>query len=337
MSEVKDPLELGIIGAGAWGTAMASLQVRNNHRVTLWAHEDETVMNINQHHHNSLFLPDIPLPPQLQATDDLSELVRKHQFLILAVPSHVTQEIAGHLSSEINAQHRLLVLTKGIEAKSLLLMSEIYQQTFTTNPAIAVLSGPNFAREVAVGMPAAAVLACQDPKIGKELQKFLSAPSYRIYLTSDLVGVQIGGSVKNVLAIATGICDGMGLGSNARAALICRGLAEMKRLGVLLGGKIETFLGLSGIGDLVLTATDRLSRNYSLGLALGKGLSLKEFLSGKSSVAEGVQNSIPLYLLSQKHGIQMPICHAVYEILHRNLSCQEAFHQLLERELPDYE
>ena len=337
MSEVYKPQKIGIIGAGAWGTAMACLQVCNNRQVTLWAHERETVTNINQHQHNSLFLPDIPLPPQLKANGDLSEVVRNHQFLILAVPSHVTREIAWRLSSDINAQHRLLILTKGIEAKTLLLMSEIYQQTFSINPVIAVLSGPNFAREVAAGMPAAAVLACEDPQISKEMQKLLGAPTYRIYLSSDLVGVQVGGTIKNVLAIAAGICDGMGLGANARAALICRGLAEMKRLGLYLGGKIETFLGLSGIGDLVLTATDRLSRNYTLGLSLGQGLSLKEHLSGKSSVAEGVQNSISLRQLSEKHRIRMPICHAVYEILHTNLSCQEAFHQLLQRDLPEYE
>ena len=337
MSEIKKFQEIGIIGAGAWGTAMACLQIRNNCRVTLWAHEHETVTNINKYHHNSLFLPDIPLPPQLYATNDLSELAQRHLYLVLAVPSHVTQEIAKRLSTHINTQHRLLILTKGIESKSLMLMSEIYQRTITTNPTIAVLSGPNFAREIAEGMPAAAVLACEDSQIGKELQKLLSAPTFRIYLSSDLVGVQMGGSIKNILAIAAGICDGMGLGSNARAALICRGLAEMKRLGVLLGGKIETFLGLSGIGDLILTATDPLSRNYTLGLSLGKGMSFKEYLLGKAFVTEGVHNSISLYRLSVKHGIQMPICHAVYEILHKDLDCHEAFRQLLHRKLPDGE
>ena len=237
MSEIKKFQEIGIIGAGAWGTAMACLQVRNDRRVTLWAHEHETVRNINKNHHNTLFLPDILLPPQLNATNDLSEVAQRHRYLVLAVPSNVTREFASRLSTHIDTQHRLLILTKGIESKSLLLMSEIYQRMISTSPTIAVLSGPNFAREIAKGMPAAAVLACEDPQVGKELQKLLSAPTFRIYLSSDLVGVQMGGSIKNVLAIAAGICDGMGLGSNARAALICRGLAENEAIGSVVGRK----------------------------------------------------------------------------------------------------
>ncbi len=329
--------KIGVIGAGAWGTAMAALQAQNGHAVTMWAYERETVESINQEHCNSIFLPEIQLPRNLRATQDLAKVVRSHQILIMAIPSHVTRNIAQQISSDINPRHRLVILTKGIEQHSLLLMSEVYQEMLSSNPTLAVLSGPNFAKEVAVGMPTAAVLACAELKIGKELQQLLSMANYRIYGTSDLIGVQVGGTVKNVLAIAAGICEGMALGANARAALICRGLAEMTRFGELLGGQIETFLGLSGMGDLTLTATDGLSRNYTLGIALGKGITLKEHLSQKSFVAEGVKNAVSLHELAQKHQIPLPICEAVYEVLYSNLTCKEALHRLLERELPETE
>lgn len=329
--------KMAVVGAGAWGTAMASLQAENGHIVTIWAYEEETADGINKNHRNTIFLPDIPLSPQLFATQDLSELVKQHQTLLMATPSHVTQAIVQQVASQITAEHCFVILTKGIEPQTLSLMSEVYQAVLPTSPTLAILSGPNFAKEVAQGKPTAAVLACADPKIGKRLQQLLSAPTYRIYLTTDLIGVQIGGTIKNVLAIAAGICDGMQLGANARAALICRGMAEMKRLGEVLGGKGETFLGLSGVGDLILTATDPLSRNYSLGFALGKGSPLSTYLSQKKSVAEGVKNATSLHELALKHQTQMPICEAVYAILYCDLNCQEAFHQLLNRELPERE
>ena len=332
-----DTTKIGVIGAGAWGTAMAHLQGTQGHSVSLWAYEAETVECINRTQQNATFLPNIPLSANITATENLLEVAQNHSILVMATPSHAARDIAQQLAPHITPQHCLVILSKGIEPQSLLLMSQVYQDVLGASPTLAVLSGPNFAKEVAHGQPAAAVLACSDFKTGKTLQRVLSTPTYRLYLSHDVVGVQVGGAVKNVIAIASGICDGMQLGANARAALICRGMAEVKRLVHVLGGKMETLLGLSGMGDLILTATDSLSRNYSLGLALGKGVSVEDYLSQKASVAEGYKNAPSLYELAQKHQIQMPLCEAVYEILYKNLDCQGAFLRLLSRELPDGE
>lgn len=328
---------LGIIGAGAWGTGMAVLQSGTWNRVNLWAFEAETVENINEHHENSVFLPGITLPSNIHATSDLEALVQEHDVIISAVPSHVTRIFAQKLRPFIRPTHRLVLLTKGIESDSLKLMSEIYQEELEGIPQLAVLSGPNFAKEVASLLPTAAVLGCADKVVGKELQMAMNAPSYRVYGSQDMIGVQVGGAVKNVIALAAGMCDGLELGLSARAALIARGLAEMKKLGVLLGGKMETFLGLSGVGDLILTATGSLSRNYSLGLELGRGTSLEAAMSGKQSVAEAVKNAVPLHQMAQKFHIELPICDAVYAVLYSNLHVNEAIKLLLERDLPETE
>ncbi|MBF0286963.1 MAG: NAD(P)-dependent glycerol-3-phosphate dehydrogenase [SAR324 cluster bacterium] len=326
--------KIGIVGAGAWGTAMAALQACNGHTVTIWGYEKETVDSINRYRCNEVFLPHVTLPDNLSATQDLSQLVRSHSILVMAIPSHVTRNIIEQIVKDVDSEHRVVILTKGMEQHSLCLMSDVYQDAFDSNPVIAVLSGPNFALEVGKGMPTAATLACANERIGRELQQILSTSTFRLYHTSDMVGVQIGGTIKNVIAIAAGICDGMMLGLNARAALICRGLAEMKRMGTLLGGTIETFLGLSGVGDLILTATGDLSRNYTLGVALGKGVCLDQYLSQKNSVAEGVKNAVSLHELAAKHGLEMPICEAVYDILYSDLACKDAVFRLLERDLP---
>ncbi len=330
-------IKVGVIGAGAWGTAMSMFQAQQGNTVTIWAYETETVQAINEAHCNKTFLPDHALPYNVHASADLIGTVREHEVLIMATPSHVTRSIIQQIRDVVTENHRFVILTKGIEQSTAQLMHEVYEDTLGEGPTIAVLSGPNFAKEVASGLPTAAVLACRDVQIGKELQQLLSGPAYRIYLSQDIVGVQIGGTVKNVVAIATGICDGMGLGLNARAALICRGLAEIKRLGVLMGGQSETFLGMSGVGDLVLTATGSLSRNYTLGKALGKGETLEEYMANKKSVAEGVKNAVSVYELGQKYDVEMPICEAVYDILYSGLTCKAALHRLLERDLPETE
>lgn len=328
---------LGIIGAGAWGTAMAVLQSADWQKVTLWAYESETVAQINDTHQNSTFLPGIELPKNVEATQNLAQLVQTHQTLISAVPSHITRELAQKIKADIQSTHQLVLLTKGIEPDSLKLMSDIYQEVLSNTPHISVLSGPNFAREVASGLPTAAVLACTDKTNGKLMQKSLYAPTFRIYLSTDVVGVQIGSTIKNIIAVASGICDGLNCSLSARAALITRGLAEMKRLGIILGGKADTFLGLAGVGDLILTATGNLSRNYSLGFALGTGSTLQEYLAEKKSVAEAVKNAIPIMQLAEKHNIELPICEAVYDILYSGIDCQTAIKRLLERDLPEHE
>ena len=333
----SNEFQIGVIGAGAWGTALARLLAINGNAVQLWCHEAETKQDILTNHVNSSFLPDIPLPETLGATTDLSEVVRNCRILVASLPSHITREVAKKMLPEITAEHILVILSKGIERHSLALMSEIYAEELNNLPKLAVLSGPTFAREVALDLPSAAVLACAEEETGSILQQKFHTNRFRLYRSTDLVGVQLGGAIKNVIAIASGIADGMKLGLNARAALICRGVAEMTRLGVVMGGSAETFAGMSGVGDLVLTATGTLSRNHNLGENLGQGLSLAECLPAGGAVVEGVRNAVSIHELAERHKIEMPICNAVYQVLHEGISCAQALKQLLERDRPDEE
>ncbi|MBL4824466.1 MAG: NAD(P)-dependent glycerol-3-phosphate dehydrogenase [SAR324 cluster bacterium] len=333
----SNEFQIGVIGAGAWGTALARLLANNGNSVQLWCHEAETKQDILTNHVNSSFLPDIPLPETLGATTDLSEVVRNCRILVASLPSHITREVAKKMLPEITSKHILVILSKGIERHSLALMSEIYAEELNNLPKLAVLSGPTFAREVALDLPSAAVLACAEEETGSILQQKFHTNRFRLYRSTDLVGVQLGGAIKNVIAIASGIADGMKLGLNARAALICRGVAEMTRLGVVMGGSAETFAGMSGVGDLVLTATGTLSRNHNLGEKLGQGLSLEECLPAGGAVAEGVRNAVSIHELAERHKIEMPICNAVYQVLHEGISCAQALKQLLERDRPDEE
>ncbi|MED5435609.1 MAG: NAD(P)H-dependent glycerol-3-phosphate dehydrogenase [SAR324 cluster bacterium] len=334
---LSENLQIGVIGAGAWGTAMARLLVNNGNSVQVWCLEAETRQDILTNHLNSSFLPEIRLPETLNASTDLSEVVRNSKILVASVPSHFTREIAKKMRSEITDEHIVVIISKGIEQHSLALMSEIYANELDNLPKIAVLSGPTFAREVALDLPSAAVLACADEETGSLLQKSFHSARFRLYRSTDLIGVQLAGAIKNVIAIASGITDGMKLGLNARAALICRGIAEMSRLGTVMGGAPETFMGMSGVGDLVLTATGTLSRNHTLGEKLGQGLSLEKCLPTGGAVAEGVRNSVSIHELAERHKIEMPICNAVYQVLHEGISCAQALKRLLERELPDEE
>ena len=333
----SNEFQIGVIGAGAWGTSLARLLAKNGSSVQLWCHEAETKQDILSNHVNSSFLPDIALPDSLGATTDLSEIVRNSRILVASLPSHITRGIAKKMRPEVTSEHILVILSKGIEQHSLALMSKIYADELDNLPKLAVLSGPTFAREVALDLPSAAVLACADEKTGSILQRLFHTDRFRLYRSTDLVGVQLGGAIKNVIAIASGIADGMKLGLNARAALICRGVAEMTRLGVVMGGSAETFTGMSGVGDLVLTATGTLSRNHSLGEKLGQGLSLEECLPVGGAVAEGVRNAVSIHELAELHKIEMPICNAVYQVLHEGFSCTQALQQLMERDRPDEE
>ncbi|MDP7047662.1 MAG: NAD(P)H-dependent glycerol-3-phosphate dehydrogenase [SAR324 cluster bacterium] len=334
---LSENLQIGVIGAGAWGTAMARLLVNNGNSVQVWCLEAQTRQDILTNHLNSSFLPEIRLPETLNASTDLSEVVRNSKILVASVPSHFTREIAKKMRSEITDEHIVVIISKGIEQHSLALMSEIYANELDNLPKLAVLSGPTFAREVALDLPSAAVLACADEETGSLLQKSFHSARFRLYRSTDLIGVQLAGAIKNVIAIASGIADGMKLGLNARAALICRGIAEMSRLGAVMGGAPETFMGMSGVGDLVLTATGTLSRNHTLGEKLGQGLSLEKCLPAGGAVAEGVRNSVSIHELAERHKIEMPICNAVYQVLHEGISCAQALKRLLERERPDEE
>ena len=277
-------------------------------------------------------MSDIKLPESLQATIDLIEIVKSCRILVSTVPSHVTREIAKIINPNITTNHFLVILSKGIEENSLALLSEIFMEELDTLPKIAVISGPTFAREVAMDLPSAALLACDDNNTKIILQKIFHSDRFRLYLSNDMIGAQIGGAIKNVVAIASGIADGMKLGLNARAALICRGVAEMSRLGVKMGGSPETFSGISGVGDLILTATGNLSRNYSLGYKLGQGVLLKECFDTDRIVVEGLRNAVSIKELATYYEIEMPICNAVFQILYKGISCIQALKNLLERD-----
>ncbi|WP_043334468.1 NAD(P)H-dependent glycerol-3-phosphate dehydrogenase [Belnapia moabensis] len=317
---------LAVIGAGAWGTALAVQGVRAGCEVTLWARDPERAAAIDGARENARHLPGITLDSGIDVTADPTALAAA-DAAILAVP---TQHLRALLARLPAALPPLILAAKGVEQGSLLLPFELAEQLRPDLPA-GILSGPNFAHEVAVGLPTAAVLACRDPALREAATALLATPGFRLYGSDDPLGVQIGGAAKNVIAIAAGAVIGAGLGENARAALITRGLAELSRLVVALGGKAETASGLSGLGDLLLTATGPSSRNTALGLALGRGLTLAEALAGKASVAEGASTAPALLTRATTAGVELPICAAVTALLAGEVTVAEAMAQLLAR------
>ena len=321
----------GVIGAGAWGTALAQVVGRAGLDVLLQAREPEVVESIRARRVNEAFLPDIVLDDHVSVTADLADLGACD--LILAVPP------AQHMRSTLAAfaaHHRpgvpVILCSKGIERGSLKLMTDVLAETLPAAPA-AVLSGPSFAAEVARGLPSAVTLACADEALGEELMWTLSAPGFRPYLATDLIGAEVGGAIKNVLAIACGMAEGRGLGRSAHAALITRGFAEMTRMGVALGGQAETVAGLCGLGDLVLTCSSPQSRNMSLGLALGQGQTVEQALAGKRSVAEGYESAPAVRELAAKMGVDMPISLAVAALLNGETTVEAVIDSLLSRPL----
>ena len=320
---------IGIVGGGAWGTALALTARRAGQAVVLWAREAEVVAAINREHVNPLFLPDVALDPAIRATADLAEAAAADALLLVAPAQHLRALAAG-LAPHLARGLPVVICTKGIEQNSGALMSEIAAASLP-GAAVAVLSGPTFAGEVARGLPTAVTLAAEDVALGQRLIAALGTRSFRPYLSDDIVGAEIGGAVKNVLAIACGVVTGRKLGDNARAALITRGVAEMVRLALAKGGRAETLMGLSGLGDLVLTCTGPQSRNHSLGVALGQGRSLGDILAERRSVAEGVTSAAAASALAARLGVDMPITTAVDAILHRGAAVDEAIEALLAR------
>ncbi|MDE2227748.1 MAG: NAD(P)-dependent glycerol-3-phosphate dehydrogenase [Alphaproteobacteria bacterium] len=319
----------GIIGGGAWGTALAQVLRRAGRDVVLWAREAEVVAAIADTNSNPMFLPGIKLAAGVRATHDLAVAARADAVL-LAAPAQHLRAIAARLAPHLAKDVPLVLCTKGIEEKTGALMSEVAADAAPDAP-LAVLSGPTFAREVAEGMPTAVTLAAANAALGADLVAALGGRSFRPYLSSDPIGAQVGGAVKNVLAIACGIVMGKRFGDNARAALITRGLAEMVRLAVAKGGRTETLMGLSGLGDLTLTCTGLQSRNLSLGIALGLGEALDSVLAGRRSVVEGVASSAACVALAEKLGIEMPIAQSVDAILHKGASVEHEIETLLAR------
>ena len=316
---------LFIVGAGAWGTALGQVAARAGREATIWAHEVEVAEAINRHHENPAFLPGVELDHHVRATTELADAARADAVL-LAVPAQFLRDVAGRLRTEAP----LLICAKGIEQGTGALMTEVCAAVLP-DARIAVLSGPTFADEVARGLPTAVTLAATDAALGHELVEALGSRSFRPYLGDDPVGAEIGGAVKNVLAIACGIVEGQRLGDNARAALITRGLAEMTRLAVAKGGRSETMMGLAGIGDLALTCTGDSSRNHALGVALGRGESLAKILAGRRDVVEGVATAAAVSALAETLGVEMPISAAVDAILHRGAAIADAIEALLSR------
>ncbi|MBA4760757.1 NAD(P)H-dependent glycerol-3-phosphate dehydrogenase [Sphingomonas sp.] len=303
-------MKIGVLGGGAWGTALAQVAARNDQPVTLWAREDDVVASINAAHENALFLPGIPLAPTIRATSDLAEL-SDCDALLVVVPAQFLRSVLVQLP----ADNRPLVLcAKGIEAGTQKLVAEIARALHPDAP-VAVLSGPTFAHEVAKGLPTAVTLACEDDALRDALAERLGGATFRTYASSDVTGAEIGGAVKNVLAIACGVVEGAGLGLNARAALIARGFAEMTRFGVARGGRPETLAGLSGLGDLVLTCSSTNSRNFSLGLGLGQGKAASELLADRRTVAEGAATAPVLREAARAAGVDMPVTEAVCALL----------------------
>lgn len=328
----SDPIVCAVVGGGAWGTAIADRLVRNGHVVRLWAREEDVVAAVNADHVNPRFLPGITLHRRLLATGDMSAALRDAQLVVYAAPSHVLRPVVASGAMSLAPRAVLAVATKGIERESLALMTEVVQQAAPGHPVSAV-SGPSFALEVASGQPTAVVAACDDHAAAKLVQRAMSAAAFRVYTSDDVIGVELGGALKNVMAVATGILDGLGMGFNPRAALMTRGLAEMTRLGVAIGARAETFAGLAGLGDLILTCTGALSRNRAVGVAIGQGQSLDEALAGKDSVAEGVLNAQSAKALAARAGVEMPIIDATHRILFDGQPPRAAIAELMAREL----
>ncbi len=325
-------MKCAVIGAGAWGTALANLLSENGHRTMLWAFEPDVAHAITDGHENPRFLHGIQLHEALRATTDRAEAVHGAECVVYATPSHVLRDVASSMAAWTSPDATLVVATKGIERERLALMTDVVTEQLPGRPVVA-LSGPSFAFEVARRQPTAIVAASSDEQAAMRVQQACSTQSFRVYTTDDVIGVELGGALKNVMAVATGIADGLDLGLNARAALITRGLAEMVRLGVKLGARPSTFAGLAGVGDLVLTCTGALSRNRSVGVEIGRGATLADVLSGRETVAEGVVTTESAMALAEREGVEMPIVSAVHRVLFEKQPARWALVELMTRDL----
>ena len=320
---------ISVIGAGAWGTALAEVISRQGNQVNLWAREADVVKSINTSNTNDLYLPNINLSKLIIAQNDLNDVL-DCDLLLMVTPAQFMRSVLDDLKGSLVEEVPIVLCSKGIETKTLSLMSEIAESIIPNNP-LAVLSGPSFAIDVVNNKPTAVTLACKDPAIGKSIADSINLATFRPYLSEDVIGAQIGGATKNVIAIAAGVVEGQNLGDSARAATIARGYSEINRLAVALGGQEETLAGLSGMGDLILTCNSETSRNFSLGMKLGQGLNAHEATNNLSSVAEGMYSAKAIDKLSKKLGIEMPITNAVNDLIERNRSLGEIIDDLLSR------
>ena len=334
----KNNHKTAVIGAGSWGTALALTLASKGHPVALWDHSKDHVDTLAADRENKKYIPGIRFPENLQPTYDLKEALNSARTVVMVVPSHGFRTVYERVYPLLEEGSAVVTATKGVENETLMTMSEIMEDVAETSGmnkdiAVAVLSGPSFAREVADNIPTAITIGCSDLDRAKTLQHHFVTDTFRVYAGTDVVGLEISAALKNIVAIAAGICDGLGYGTNTRAALITRGLAEITRFGVSRGAQKETFFGLSGVGDLLLTCTGDLSRNRSVGISLGKGRKLSEIIAEMNMVAEGVKTTKSIYDIAKKEGIDMPITEQVYEILYNDKECAKAVEDLLAREL----
>jgi glycerol-3-phosphate dehydrogenase (NAD(P)+) len=325
-------MRCAVVGAGAWGTALADLLARNGHEVRLWAYEPDVVESINGKHENVRFLAGHALSSSVAATGDIRHAVENAELVTLATPSHVLRRILKSAAASLPRSAPLVVASKGIEKETLSLMTDVAEQEIPGATVVAI-SGPSFAVEVVSCQPTAVVVASRKSEAAGVAQRAFSSPYFRTYTHSDVIGVELGGALKNVMAVATGIAEGLGLGFNARAALVTRGLAEMTRLGIALGAEQSTFAGLAGLGDLVLTCTGSLSRNRAVGFELGKGRKLDDVLRDRETVAEGVVTAQSARELAAREGVEMPIVDTVNRVLFEGQSARSAIAALMTREL----
>lgn len=322
--------EISIIGAGAWGTALAQVLAQKK-GVTLYTRSKSHADELKSTNENTKYLPGIKLSKNITITSDVSNATDCHVLLIVT-PAQALRETLKILKAKLNKNHSLILCCKGLEKGSALFMTDVVEEVLP-NTKTAVLSGPNFAQDIASGKPAATTLACSDEQNSKKLQELIATPTFRPYLTSDVIGAELSGALKNVMAIACGIANGLEMGESARASLVTRGLAEISRLGLKMGAQTETFLGLSGVGDMMLTCSSQQSRNYSLGYALGKGKTIDEILKSRNSVTEGLHTAESAAKLSKKYSVEMPICNTMHQCLNEGLAIKTALHEIMNRPL----
>jgi glycerol-3-phosphate dehydrogenase (NAD(P)+) len=334
-ADAPESKRVAVIGAGSWGTALAIVAARNQHQVTLWAREPEIAAGINRARRNPFYLPDFELQTNIQATTSIERAVEGAHFALLVVPSHAMREIITSLRTQLSSEIVLVGAAKGVENGTLMRMEEVVGDVLRESfaPRYVALSGPSFAIEVAKGDPTAIVAASRNRESGEIVQRSLSSNVFRVYTNTDVTGVELGGAVKNVVAIAAGVVRGLGFGTNAVAAVITRGLAEMTRLALVQGARAETMAGLAGLGDLVLTCTGELSRNRHVGVEMGRGRRLGEILGEMREVAEGVKTTKSIHDLGRKLGIEMPITSSIYALLYEEKSALDAANELMGRPL----
>jgi glycerol-3-phosphate dehydrogenase (NAD(P)+) len=326
---------LAIIGAGSWGTALAIVLGPRFDRIRLWAYETDLAARMRENRTNDVYLPGFPLPKHLEATSDLSTALEGADIVLSVMPSHHVRALYGEMLPHLAESMAFVSATKGLENGSLLRMSEVIREVVRARfaPRVAVISGPTFAWEVARFEPTALVVASEDARLTEQVQAAFSGPSFRLYTSPDPAGVEVGGSIKNVVAIGSGVLHGMGLGHNATAALITRGLAEMTRLAVAMGGRPQTLAGLAGLGDLVLTCTGELSRNRTVGVELAHGRKLDEIVGSMKMVAEGIKTTNAAVDLAKRYSVDMPISEQMFQMLHFGISPRDAIQKLMERSL----